>query len=249
MPHLVVLHGFLGQPSHWNTVVSEASLPAHSVTLPGHGPTPWTAPNATFDTVTDALLTHPPFDTLRPPYALAGYSLGGRLALSLAVRHPDKISSLFLVSTSPGITDPQARLDRAASDDKLSRLLVSNGLEDFISLWQSLPLFSSQQRLPADLRERHRARRSNHSPTALAWALSTLSPGRMPPLQSFLESLTIPVHLVTGSLDTKYTHLAQHSKHPHTVIPNAGHDVILENPLAVAHCLKTFITNTTKNLG
>ncbi len=234
---LIVLHGFLGQPSHWDTPLSLARLDAHRVTLPGHGPHPWTLPDADFDAVVDATLARPPFTDVPPPWALAGYSLGGRLALSIAARHPHHVRALLLASASPGLTDPTARDDRARADDRLARELVTHGLSAFVSRWEALPLFATQASLPDDLRALHRAHRLNHQPEAVAWALSTLSPGRMPPRHDALRSLPMPVHLVTGALDLAYTELARASGRDHTVVPGAGHDVVLEAPAAVASAL------------
>lgn len=241
MPPLIVLHGFLGQPSHWDTVLSLSHRDVHRVTLPGHGPHPWTLPDADFDAVVDAMLARPPFSVVPPPWALAGYSLGGRLALSVAARHPDRVAALLLASASPGLTDPTARAERARADDALARELVTHGLTAFVSRWEALPLFASQSSLPEDLRALHRAHRLNHHPEAVAWALSTLSPGRMPPRHDALRSLAIPVHLVTGERDAAYTALARASGRDHTVIPDAGHDVVLEAPAAVARALGSLL--------
>src|SRR3954451_6685790 len=42
--------------------------------------------------------------------AWLGYSMGGRIALHVALAHPDDVSRLVLVGATPGIVDP---IDRA----------------------------------------------------------------------------------------------------------------------------------------
>ena len=58
-----------------------------------------------------------PLDAL--PADVVGYSMGARLALVLALRHPDAIRGLLLESPSPGIADDRERAQRRAADEAL----------------------------------------------------------------------------------------------------------------------------------
>ena len=159
--------------------------------MPGHGPSPRVLPGAGFDEVIDALA---PWTTGRR--VLVGYSLGARLALSLALRHPGDLRAVVLVGGTPGIEDPAERAQRA--------------------------------------------RRTAHEAGGIAWALSTLGTGRMPPLWEALATAPFAVHAVTGDRDEKFTRIAEEmvrrsgGRVVHHRVAGAGHNVALEDPAAVA---------------
>jgi pimeloyl-ACP methyl ester carboxylesterase len=52
---------------------------------------------------------------------VVGYSMGGRLALYLALRHPDRCAGLFLESASPGLEDAGERAARRRADEEKAR--------------------------------------------------------------------------------------------------------------------------------
>ena len=98
---LLMLHGFAGSPRSWDAVLADAQLGRRPVTphLPGHGDAPTIAGG--FDAVVDHLAA-----ALDPePHGVVGYSLGARLALGLAVRHPRRVERLLLVGVNPGLDD------------------------------------------------------------------------------------------------------------------------------------------------
>jgi len=95
MTPLVFLHGW-GQSSRiWHG--QRASWPkADFIDLPGHGG----AIDAPADAWTDALVSQLPDS----PCLLVGWSLGGMLAMQLALAYPERISRLVLVGTTPRFT-------------------------------------------------------------------------------------------------------------------------------------------------
>jgi 2-succinyl-6-hydroxy-2,4-cyclohexadiene-1-carboxylate synthase len=172
-----------------------------------------------------------------------GYSLGARLALGLLVRHPDLFTSATLIGVNPGLVDPDARAARAARDEEWARLLETEGLDSFVAAWEALPLFSTQGRLPERVLKRQRRIREGHDPAGLARSLRVVGLGAMPDYGPELDRLELPIRLVVGERDTKFRALAgaMAERLPRSrtiVVPDAGHNVVLEDPIATAALLR-----------
>ncbi len=166
-----------------------------------------------------------------------GYSMGGRLCLELALDHAEQVTGLVLVSASPGIADAIERKRRRESDEDLARDIERDGVDAFLERWLAQPLFASLRGDAAQLEER----RAN-TVERLTHQLRALGQGAQTPLWERLVDLRAPVHLVTGTLDTKYGRIAQDmaARLPNarvSTVPGAGHAVHLEQPAAVAHLL------------
>jgi 2-succinyl-6-hydroxy-2,4-cyclohexadiene-1-carboxylate synthase len=230
------LHGFLGAPAQWDGLRG----PDDAWWLPGHGPSPRVWAGATFDEVVNALS---PWTTGRR--VLVGYSLGARLALALALRHPGDLRAVVLVGGTPGLAAAADRAQRAAADDALAATIARDGLAAFVARWEALPLFATQRALPPEALAAQRAWRTQHAPEGIAWALSTLSTGRMPPLWDALATAGVAVHAVTGERDEKFTRIAEEmvrrgeGRVVHHRVAGAGHNVVLEDPAAVARVVET----------
>lgn len=212
----VLLHGFTGGRDSF----AHLGLDAVTPDLPGHGE----APDATGweDAVAGlAQLLDP------SPVVLGGYSMGARLALALALRHPEKIARLVLASGTAGVDDPPAR---RAEDEARARLLEREGLDAFLRQWEEHPTLASLKQFPG-----LRAQRSRHRATGLASALRHLGAGAMPQLWDALPSLRVPVVLLAGEDDAKFAALARrmHERLPNAtlrILPGCGHAPHLERP-------------------
>jgi 2-succinyl-6-hydroxy-2,4-cyclohexadiene-1-carboxylate synthase len=163
---------------------------------------------------------------------VVGYSLGGRVALQLALTHPDRVDRLVLVSASPGIAHPAERAARVASDAALAQLLEREGIDAFVERWERLPLWASQS---PELRARLRAERLRRNSVGLANSLRGAGQGTAPPVLDRLAELAMPVTIVVGALDEKYVSLGRRMadtipRARLVVVPNAGHAVHLEQP-------------------
>jgi pimeloyl-ACP methyl ester carboxylesterase len=96
---VVFLHGLFGQGRNW-TQVGRALADDHRVLhvdLPHHGRSAW---SDTFDyfQVADRVAAVLSSDD---PVALVGHSLGGKVAMVLALRHPELVERLSVVDVSP----------------------------------------------------------------------------------------------------------------------------------------------------
>ena len=233
-PTLVLLHGFTQTRQSWRPVI--AALSGHrralAPDLPGHGlaaarPASFAACTGYVRAVGGEL------------FALAGYSMGGRIALHAAFALADRLDRLVLVGASPGIADASERAARRAADDALADRIEAIGVEAFAREWAALPLWNGQ---PERVRAAANADRLRNTPEGLAAALRGLGTGVMEPLWDALPSLAVPVTLAVGERDEKFRAIAERmaDRLPHAevaVIPHAGHAAQLEQPAAVAALL------------
>jgi 2-succinyl-6-hydroxy-2,4-cyclohexadiene-1-carboxylate synthase len=222
----------------WNAVIGKLTSPiATSLDLPGHGANPALPREATdFTSNVDVIAKSLP---LSMPPILIGYSMGARIALGLALRHPDKVASAILIGVDAGIEDEAMRAERIAWDDAWADRAERESVESFATAWEKLPLFDSQQNLSADLRADLRKQRTSHAPAGIAWAMRTLGLGRMPSFWPLLEKNEVPLVLMSGALDRKFTEksraIVTRSKNARAVVvADVGHNVALEAPDAVA---------------
>jgi pimeloyl-ACP methyl ester carboxylesterase len=86
------------------------------------------------------------------------------------------------------------------------------------------------------------AERRLNSAEALAGSLRTAGTGTQEPLWDKLDKLSMPVLVITGELDHKFTEIAQRfvaciTDCEHVVIPAVGHAVHLEAPAATASAI------------
>jgi 2-succinyl-6-hydroxy-2,4-cyclohexadiene-1-carboxylate synthase len=239
-PPLLLLHGFLGTPGAWDAVL--AALPRHGPVwcpwLPGHGPAPPGPP--TWDEAAQALA-----DSLPAGAVLAGYSLGGRLALAAALRRPGRVRATHLVGGHVGLADDSERAERIALDAGRAAALRSGDLPAFVAAWEALPLFASQRALPEALASKQRAGRTAHDPQALAWSFDVAGLARMPDLRPAVAAARQPLRFLTGALDLRFSALAASLARPpwvtHRSVAGAGHNLLLEAPAAVAASLIDFM--------
>lgn len=240
---VLALHGFSGCGADWDDLARRLGRPVVAPDLLGHGrsvgPTR-DAPYALAPTLGRLVAL---LDRLRLQRVLVlGYSLGGRLALHLALDHPERVSGLILIGATPGLADPAERARRRAEDARLADEVERDGAAAFLARWQQRPLIATQSRAPEDARRglaRWRARA--HAP-GLAATLRALSPGVLPSRWDDLGRLP-PTLLVTGAEDVKFTATAREvvARAPaarHAIVPQAGHAPHLERPGATADAMR-----------
>ena len=235
---LLLIHGFTGTAAGWSQIAAAFALRRRviRVDLLGHGLSSSPADAGRYSLPTAAADLAALLEKLGVEQAfVAGYSLGGRVALHLALASPDRVSALILESTSPGIADPKEREARRASDEALAKILEEKGIDSFVDYWERLPLFASQARLSTEVREAVRRERLKQSPVGLANSLRGAGAGTQEYLLPQLPRLTMPTLLIAGSLDEKYCRIARamHAALPNSrlhIVDDAGHNVHLEKP-------------------
>ncbi|MGZ6143021.1 MAG: alpha/beta fold hydrolase, partial [Myxococcales bacterium] len=170
------------------------------------------------------------------PVVLGGYSMGARIALALALRRPERIARLVLASGTAGIEDEAERARRRADDEGLARFIEERGVPAFVDRWEKNPVLAIETVSPETVSlKRLREERLRNSATGLASALRHLGAGAQPSYWSELHRLEVPVVLLAGTRDTKFTALATRLQR---LLPRAelrplagcGHLIHLERP-------------------
>ncbi len=165
-------------------------------------------------------------------FTLAGYSMGGRIALHFALAHPERVERLVLIGASPGIADPGEREQRRRADERLASDIEAASIEEFAERWAITTAVLAGQ--PAGVRERVHADRLRNTPEGLARALRGLGTGALPSLWERLGELRMSATLVVGERDEKFTAIAGDMGLEVVIVPGAGHAAHLEAPEALA---------------
>jgi 2-succinyl-6-hydroxy-2,4-cyclohexadiene-1-carboxylate synthase len=171
-------------------------------------------------------------------FTLCGYSMGGRIALLLALAAPERVRALMLISTTAGIEDGGEREQRRAADGLLANALEAGPFGDFIERWRTQPLFADE---PAEVGALAREDQRRNRPNALAAVLRGIGTGEMEPLWGRLEELEMPVAVLVGERDTKFLSLGERMArlpaNARLLVGPGGHNLPLESPEFVAGML------------
>jgi 2-succinyl-6-hydroxy-2,4-cyclohexadiene-1-carboxylate synthase len=253
-PALVMLHGFTGSAAGWGRhldALAAYGLRVIAFDLPGHGQSD--APDdpqryAIERYQQDIVAALRELGVSKGQAILLGYSMGGRIALYAAFS--GFFRALVLESASPGVEDPVERERRRIDDEALAASIERDGVEAFVARWEKLSLFASQSTLPLEVREDVHRQRLHNRAGGLAQSLRGAGTGVQPSLHARLPTLHIPVLLISGELDTKFTTIARHmaqalpQAHLH-IVPGAGHTVHLERPEEFVSLVGDFIIELT----
>jgi 2-succinyl-6-hydroxy-2,4-cyclohexadiene-1-carboxylate synthase len=237
---LVLVHGFTQTRSSWDPIAMTLNSDGYEVVAvdaPGHGES-------------DELQLDVPASAaaLGDTGGLAtyiGYSMGGRITMQLAVASPERVSRLVLVSATAGIEDDEERGARRAADEQRAEEVERDGVAAFLDRWLSLPMFTTLSPAAAGLQ----GRRANTA-AGLAASLRLAGTGAQRPLWSDLAALSMPVLIVAGALDHKFSAIAARMA---GLIPNAelavvagaGHAVHLERQNEFVDALRRWLEATS----
>jgi 2-succinyl-6-hydroxy-2,4-cyclohexadiene-1-carboxylate synthase len=234
---VVLLHGFSGTRHAWDGVAAHLDTQRYrplALDLPGHGQESELKGSISFAGCVEHVLERAP-----DGFTLCGYSMGGRVALHVALAAPERVDRLVLVATSAGIEDATERAERRRSDHALADELERIPFEEFIERWRTQPLFAAD---PPRVGELARQDQRRNSPAALAAVLRGIGTGEMQPLWGRLHELMMPTLVLAGDRDEKFQalgrRLAEGLPRGELEIVEGGHGLVLENPLAVARAVE-----------
>jgi pimeloyl-ACP methyl ester carboxylesterase len=100
-PRVAFVHGLFGQGRNWTTIAKALAEEGRRVTLvdlPNHGHSPWTE---TSDYLDMARMVAAECELFGEPVTLVGHSMGGNVAMILALRRPELLRALVVVDVAP----------------------------------------------------------------------------------------------------------------------------------------------------
>ena len=248
-PPLLLLHGFTGSSASWLRFQSYwQSYNVIAVDIIGHGQTD--SPNDVSKYRIDAAAEdlHTILEKLKVGQtSILGYSMGGRLALTFALKYPEKVHKLILESSTPGLKTEAEREARRLQDEKLAQRIAEDGIEAFVDYWEKIPLFQSQKKLPESIRQDIRKERLGNSPLGLMNSLKGMGTGAQPSWWEKLDQLMAPTLLITGSMDEKFCLIAKSmlkklKNGQWLTIKDCGHAIHVENPKIFGTIVNEFLS-------
>jgi 2-succinyl-6-hydroxy-2,4-cyclohexadiene-1-carboxylate synthase len=238
---LVMLHGFTQTGRCLGPLFEDLATDRDVVApdLPGHGASSHLA-HLDCPQAADHLISTCTADGATADWL--GYSLGGRIALHVALRHPESVRRLVLISTTAGIDDPALRAARARQDEARAEHLENVGVQRFLAEWLRMPMFSALAPWA-----RFADERATNTVEGLAGSLRNCGTGATLPLWDGLSELSIPVLLIVGALDEAYVEAAEWiagsvgGGAEVTIVPGVHHAAHLEDPDSVTLAARRFL--------
>jgi pimeloyl-ACP methyl ester carboxylesterase len=176
-----------------------------------------------------------------PRFALAGHSMGGRVALEVWRQAPQRVTALALLNT--GVHPP--RESEFDNRGLLVRLARKHGMAALADEWLPPMMGASPDRV-AQLMPALKAMVRRSTAESFAGQINALL--QRPDARPVLPSITVPTLLLSGTNDT-WSSLSQHADMQRNVshstlveIAGAGHMSPIERPDAVARALKGWLS-------
>jgi pimeloyl-ACP methyl ester carboxylesterase len=173
-------------------------------------------------------------------FAVAGHSMGGRVALEIMRAAPERVSGLALLNTGVHAVrdgEPQGR-------SHLLRLAYEHGMSALAAEWLP-PMLGNDAARAAELLPRLTEMIRRH--TAEHYAAQVRAMLNRPEVLSILPTITVPTLLLSGS-DDSWSPISQQQsirrRIPHATlfeIHGAGHMAPLERPDSVAIALREWL--------
>lgn len=227
-PTLILIHGAGLDGGIWQPVQAslESLYSVKAINLNGRGGHPVRSGNS-LDTFTQDILGI--LDELQSPAAIVGHSLGGAVAMNAALKQPDQLAGLGLISTGAKLSVLPTLLALMASDfdgavDFLIGLLFHRSLPEVVQQTRSSMLDTGQTVTLRDFQ-----------------ACNSFD------VREHLSKIKIPTWICVGEHDqmTPVKFSAYLAEHIHNsalnILPEAGHMVMLEQPEAFEQHLKHWL--------
>ena len=174
-------------------------------------------------------------------FALCGHSMGGRVALEIVRRAPERVERLALLATG----FHPARPGEADSRDALLRIARAEGMASLAARWLP-PMLARHRTGDAALMRRLTAMVERADPAIFRRQINALM--NRPDAHAMLGGVACQTAVIVGRLDT-WSPIAQHHELAAsipdayvTVIEDAGHMSPVEQPQAVTAALADWMS-------
>lgn len=222
------LHGNFGLPTDWDAALPQG-IPAkswHLWEIRRHHPEARTLTG--FATWFNQQIAALPGEG---PRVLAGYSMGGRLALHVLLDQPALWHRILLISAHPGLANGEERTARLALDAAWQRRCHEEAWPEVCAAWHAQPVLQSSSP-PSDPGETGPWR------AEIADAFTGWSLGQQQQAGSALNQQAVSGFWMAGGADPKFSQLALTASHAAArfhaaIVPDSGHRLLSDQPGAV----------------
>jgi 3-oxoadipate enol-lactonase len=241
---LVLVHGLGDDHRAWRRSLPDLAL-RHRVILydlRGHGQTSLGEPDGTLRQLGDDLVGL--MDAIAVDRAdVAGFSLGGTIAMRVGIDHPHRIRRLALVATS-------SRVGRSAADWYRQRLEMVERKDPLLRQTLDRDIADVYAEAPAELEEGLLIRRQSTSdPRGYGNACAAMAGLNAAPLDPELHAITAPALIVASEKDRHCPPRAAEiiasgiDGSRLEILPDAGHAIPVERPRELASLINSFLAH------
>ncbi len=245
---IVFIHGFTGSTKDWQFLTKNLDKKFNPIfiDLIGHGLSDSPENENLYSEVFIINSLKKIFKKLKlANFILAGYSMGGRVALTYTLENPDQVKAVILEGTNPGIKEKSERNRKEKSDHQLSVRLENEELESFLNYWYRQEIFNSLNDI--EIESLIQSKRLNNR-FGLAKVLRNFSTGKMKNKWNELNEINCPTLLISGEFDKKYCEInklmsGKINLCQQKIIKNAGHNTHFENQFEYISVVNNFLTS------
>ena len=243
---VVLLHGFTGRSQSWDPVRNRLNdgIQVIAPNLIGHSGIIPDEPKLDFEQYVERLAIRLKLLGAEGAH-LVGYSMGGRVALSLLINHPALFSSASLIGVHPGLSKKREHAERIKLEHGWIQKLRDDGIESFVEYWEQYPLFESQNQLGVETLINQRILRLSQKEEGLMRAIEVLGLSSMPNYELKASEIQVPVEVLVGEYDHTFQNrgellAAMIPQGEMLIIEATGHNVVLERPDVVAQQINSW---------
>jgi pimeloyl-ACP methyl ester carboxylesterase len=239
---LVLLHGYPFDHTVWQQVLRQlpGDLPIVAPDLPGFGREPVAAGEPSIDILAEfiqQLLVRRNVDKA----IVAGFSMGGYVALGLLEKYPERVAALALINSQPFADSDEVRAGRRTMIERVRREGAEAAAKAAL-----LKLFAPGKASDPTLSGYAQRGAQAAGVAGITWALEAMA--RRPDRAAILQTMQAPLLIVHSAQDQfipveRIREFARnHPAATYVEVPESGHCTPLENPEAIARALTQFVS-------
>lgn len=242
-PTLVLLHGFPVDHRMFDSMAEHISARVRvlGIDLPGLGESRGILPPTASMEVSAELVMNSFTPEQGSPVVIAGLSMGGYVAQAIAARYGQEIAGLILLDTRMNADTQGARENRL----KIAQQAFESGTSEVVAAMALTTLAASTRQERPEIVEYMQGLIEDQTGGGVSWSQRAMA--TRPDRSEVIAGLHQEVLVIVGTHDeisppevmTQIAHTAQHGLVE--IIPDAGHMTPVEQPVAVAQHINTYL--------